>query len=232
MPHRGAAMLDRYRASGPKRRGGVLRGGDSHRGRQLLRGVRRGERCHRLRARRSSRLPLRRQQGMTTLPIHVGIGIHAGETVETTEGFVGSAVNTAARICAQAGPNEVLVSGTVRSLTGGVVEASFVPVGRRRLKGLTEPIQLFRVVGPDAPAARGAARPCLPDGRRDWAGCGRCRCAHRGSALDGRRPRAVLAARLNPRHRPPALPWRLSCPRSPAPRTRHFRSVMSGALSP
>ena len=98
-------------------------------------------------------------QGDETLPIHVGIGIHAGETVETTEGFVGSAVNTAARICAQAGPNEVLVSGTVRSLTGGVVEATFVPVGRRRLKGLTEPIQLFRVVGPDAPAAE--ARPVL-----------------------------------------------------------------------
>ena len=85
-----------------------------------------------------------------TLPIHVGIGIHAGETVETTEGFVGSAVNTAARICAQAGPNEVWVSATVRALTGGVVDASFVPVGRRRLKGLSEPIQLFRVIGPGA----------------------------------------------------------------------------------
>ena len=86
-----------------------------------------------------------------SLPIHVGIGIHAGETVETTEGFVGSAVNTAARICAQAGPNEVFVSATVRALTGGVVDASFVPVGRRRLKGLNEPIQLFRAVASDAP---------------------------------------------------------------------------------
>lgn len=100
-----------------------------------------------------------------TLPIHVGVGIHAGETVETTEGFVGSAVNTAARICAQAGPNQVFVSGTVRALTGGVVDASFVPVGRRRLKGLSEPIQLFRVVGPDVPARVGRPSMALP-----WAG--------------------------------------------------------------
>ena len=97
-----------------------------------------------------------------TLPIHVGVGIHAGETVETTEGFVGSAVNTAARICAQAGPNEVFVSGTVRALTGGVVDASFIPVGRRRLKGLTEPIQLFRVAGPGAAPARTRPRVAVP----------------------------------------------------------------------
>ena len=97
-----------------------------------------------------------------TLPINVGIGIHAGETVETTEGFVGSAVNTAARICAQAGPNEVFVSGTVRALTGGVVDASFVSIGRRRLKGLNEPIQLFRVVAPDALTATVRPRAAIP----------------------------------------------------------------------
>ncbi len=97
-----------------------------------------------------------------TLPIDVGVGIHAGETVETTEGFVGSAVNTAARICAQAGPNEVWVSGTVRALTGGVVDASFVPVGRRRLKGLSESIQLFRVAGPGAAAAATRPRFAVP----------------------------------------------------------------------
>jgi len=40
-------------------------------------------------------------------PIRVGIGVHAGETIETAEGYVGSPVNIAARICSQAGPNEV-----------------------------------------------------------------------------------------------------------------------------
>ena len=35
----------------------------------------------------------------TAGPIPVGIGIHAGETVETPDGYVGSAVNIAAGIC-------------------------------------------------------------------------------------------------------------------------------------
>ena len=87
---------------------------------------------------------------------HVGVGIHAGETVETSEGYVGSAVNTAARICTQAGRNQVLVSGTVRALTAGVVDAAFVPIGRRRLKGLPDPIELFQAqaAGSAAPVAR------------------------------------------------------------------------------
>ena len=34
-------------------------------------------------------------------PIPVGVGIHAGETIETDGGYVGSPVNIAARICAQ-----------------------------------------------------------------------------------------------------------------------------------
>ncbi len=50
-------------------------------------------------------------------PIRVGVGIHAGETIEADGGYVGSPVNIAARICAQAGPGEVLVSETVRALT-------------------------------------------------------------------------------------------------------------------
>ena len=37
-------------------------------------------------------------------PIQVGVGIHAGETVESDGGYVGSAVNIAARICAQPPP--------------------------------------------------------------------------------------------------------------------------------
>ena len=50
-------------------------------------------------------------------PVRLGIGIHAGEAVETAEGYVGAAVNLAARVCAQAGAGELVVSETVRSLT-------------------------------------------------------------------------------------------------------------------
>ena len=78
-------------------------------------------------------------------PIRVGVGIHAGETIEADGGFVGSPVNIAARICAQAGPGEVLVSETVRALTTTVLPVQFKSRGRRQLKGIAEPIELFAV---------------------------------------------------------------------------------------
>ncbi len=78
-------------------------------------------------------------------PIRVGVGIHAGETVEADGGYVGSPVNIAARICAQAGPGEVVVSETVRALTTTVLPVQFKSRGRRQLKGIAEPIALFAV---------------------------------------------------------------------------------------
>lgn len=79
-------------------------------------------------------------------PIRVGIGVHAGETVDTDEGIVSSAVNIAARVCSVAGPGQLLVTETVRGLTRGYLPVQFVPVGSRRLKGIAEPMALFRVV--------------------------------------------------------------------------------------
>ena len=93
-------------------------------------------------------------------PIRVGVGIHAGETVESDGGYVGSAVNIAARICAQAASGEVLVSETVRALTGSVLPVRFEPRGRRPLKGIADPIALFAVVEtvPGAAWSRGPRR--------------------------------------------------------------------------
>jgi class 3 adenylate cyclase/outer membrane protein assembly factor BamB len=77
--------------------------------------------------------------------IAVGVGVHAGETVETPEGYVGSAVNIAARVCAQARAGEVVVTETVRLLTRTFLAVAFVPLGKRPLKGVQEPVPLFRV---------------------------------------------------------------------------------------
>lgn len=97
------------------------------------------------------------------LPIRVGVGVHAGETAETEEGPVGSAVNVAARICAQAAAGEVLVSDTVRGLTRTRQVAKFDPVGTRRLKGINEPMTLYRAaaIGPDAVASGGRTGPAV-----------------------------------------------------------------------
>src|SRR5688500_13466110 len=95
-------------------------------------------------------------------PIRVGVGIHAGETVELDDGYVGSAVNIAARLCAQAGPGEVMVSETVRALTRTLLPVTFKSRGRRELKGISDPIELFAVVpagpGIDAWAESGRGR--------------------------------------------------------------------------
>ncbi len=86
-------------------------------------------------------------------PIRVGVGIHAGEALEEGEGYVGSAVNIAARVCAQAAPGEVLVTDTVRSLVRTGLAVTFRSRGRPRLKGIAEPIDLFAV----APVTAGGA---------------------------------------------------------------------------
>jgi class 3 adenylate cyclase len=85
--------------------------------------------------------------------IAVGVGIHAGEAVAHEGGYVGSAVNIAARVCAAAGSGQLLATGTVRELTRSVVDARFLPAGRRTLKGLADPVELYWVQGPGGTAA-------------------------------------------------------------------------------
>jgi len=90
-------------------------------------------------------------------PILVGVGVHAGEAVAVPEGgYIGSAVNLASRVCAVAGPGEVLVTGTVRSIAQQSIPVTFVARGKRRLKGIAEPVELYRVVpeGTTLPTAR------------------------------------------------------------------------------
>lgn len=89
-------------------------------------------------------------------PITVGIGVHAGESEDSDEGIVSGAVNTAARICASADAGELLVSDTVRALTRTYLDVTFIPRGRRRLKGIAEPVAVFSVARhPDGLRPRG-----------------------------------------------------------------------------
>ena len=97
-------------------------------------------------------------------PIQVGIGIHAGESAEDGEGYVGLAVNIAARICALARAGEILVSDTVRSLTGSSPDLTFTARGRPHLKGVAEPVSVFAVT--DARAVPGRVRPPTTLGRQ------------------------------------------------------------------
>lgn len=85
-------------------------------------------------------------------PLRVGVGIHAGETVATTEGLVGGAVNVAARVCAKAQAGEVLVTDTVRALTRTFLPYTYTSLGTQSLKGIAGGIPLYRVEA--SPASR------------------------------------------------------------------------------
>jgi class 3 adenylate cyclase len=76
------------------------------------------------------------------LGMSIRAGLHTGEC-EITDGKVaGIAVSTAARICALAGPHEVLVSSTVKELVAGS-ELRFTDRGEHTLKGIPEPRRIF-----------------------------------------------------------------------------------------
>ena len=107
-------------------------------------------------------------RGAAGEPIAVGVGVHAGETVATDEGYVGSVVNVAARVCAQAAAGELLVTDAVRSLTRTYLDVTFVPRGRKRLKGSAERVGIYRVT-PGRAAGRAPASRLLAGRRRSAA---------------------------------------------------------------
>ena len=76
--------------------------------------------------------------------IRVRMGINAGEAVSEDDDLHGIVVSTASRICDQARAGEILVSNVVRELATGK-QLEFVDAGTFELKGLGEPLRLFRV---------------------------------------------------------------------------------------
>jgi adenylate cyclase len=71
------------------------------------------------------------------------IGIHYGEALYRDGDYYGSAVNQAARVVARAGGGEVLVTRPVVELAAGVDGLEFERIGEVRLKGFSEPTELF-----------------------------------------------------------------------------------------
>ena len=80
------------------------------------------------------------------LGLEIRCGLHTGEIEIRADGVGGLAVHIGARIAALAAPGEVLVSRTVRDLVSGA-GLEFAFRGTQTLKGVTEPWDLFAVVG-------------------------------------------------------------------------------------
>src|SRR5438094_7427309 len=97
-----------------------------------------------------------------SMPIRVGIGIHAGEPISQEGQFVGSAVNMAARIGAIADEGELLVSDIVRGLVRTGSPFPLVDRGEVVLKGIAEPVRVFAISW--SPPAESSAAPQAPAG--------------------------------------------------------------------
>ena len=87
------------------------------------------------------------------LGIEVRVGIHAGEVEVRGADVAGLAVHICARVAAQAGPSEVLVSSTVRDIVTGS-RRRFVDRGEHELKGVPGRWQLCALVRDEAAVGR------------------------------------------------------------------------------
>lgn len=78
------------------------------------------------------------------MKFQIRIGINAGEAIAEENDLFGTVVQLAARVCAQAGGDETLVSANVKDTYSGS-RAAFVSMGTRQMKGFAEPVEVFQV---------------------------------------------------------------------------------------
>ncbi len=96
------------------------------------------------------------------LPRGIGIGLDAGEAVPVEGGYRGTALNVAARLCAQAAAGEILATETVIHLAARIEGIRYREPKAIRLKGFESPV---RVVGVQAEMVPGGS-PAVASGRK------------------------------------------------------------------
>ena len=78
------------------------------------------------------------------IPLHIRIGINAGEPVTEGDDFFGAAVQLTKRICDLAEPDVILTSGIIKGLCIGK-EFQFQKFGDHSLKGFPSEFEVFKV---------------------------------------------------------------------------------------
>jgi class 3 adenylate cyclase/pimeloyl-ACP methyl ester carboxylesterase len=79
-----------------------------------------------------------------TAPLRMRIGLNAGEPVAEERDLFGAAVQLAARVCASAGPGQILASDVVRQLAAGK-RFLWSDQGYVALRGFEDPVRLYEV---------------------------------------------------------------------------------------
>ncbi len=81
-------------------------------------------------------------------PLQVRIGIHTGDVEERGTDILGDAVNVAARVEPLADPGGICLSGVVFENVRNKVPYTFESMGSKTLKGVLQPMEVYRVVLP------------------------------------------------------------------------------------
>jgi len=76
----------------------------------------------------------------------VWTGIQSGQVLYREGDYVGTSVNVAARLAEEAERHQVLLTAGVRREAGSFPDVEFLPLGKRRLRGLAEDFELFAAV--------------------------------------------------------------------------------------
>ena len=84
------------------------------------------------------------------MPLWVRIGMHSGRQTRRGDDLVGHDVNVASRVVDVAGPSEVLLSeATMAKIDDRLPDVSFEELGPVVMKGIPEPMRLFRAHRPE-----------------------------------------------------------------------------------
>lgn len=83
-----------------------------------------------------------------TNPPQIRIGLHVGDVEERGTDILGDAVNVAARMEPEAPPGGICLSGVVHEHVRHKLPYTFERVGPRSLKGVLEPVEIYRVALP------------------------------------------------------------------------------------
>ena len=99
---------------------------------------------------------LAHNQATPDLPLHIKIGLNAGEPIAEEDDLFGTTVQLAARIVDKAQSEQIYVSEIIRWICAGK-ELEFVNAGQFAMKGVEEPVTLYEVVWEGSPTVTGAA---------------------------------------------------------------------------
>ncbi len=102
----------------------------------------------------------RAQAALAAGPIRLRMGLHTGEPLRTSTGYVGMDVHRAARIAAAGCGGQILLSQATRDL---IADGDVVDLGEHRLKDLTRPERIFQLGRGEFPPLRSLNRSSLPE---------------------------------------------------------------------